>query len=47
MLPHLTRFVARLFAGHPHFCLAENLTIGLAIGGAVSITGKVIVGLLG
>ena len=36
--PHLTRFVARLFAGRPCFRLRGlvDLTFGLAIGGAVS-----------
>ena len=46
LLPHLARFVARLF-GCLCFCLrgSMGLTIGLAIGGAVSIVGEVAVGL--
>ena len=48
--PHfLMYFVAHLFAGRPCFCLKSsvNLTVGLAISGAMSITGEVIIGLLG
>ena len=41
--PHLTRFVARPFAGRPCFRLRSSagLAVGLAIGGATSIKGKV------
>ena len=44
---HLTRFVARPFAGRPRFRLGGlvGLTVGLAIGGAVSIAGEVVVSL--
>ena len=47
LLSHLMCFVARLFAGHPRFRLRGlvGLTVGLAIGGAVSIAGEVAVGL--
>ena len=46
---HLTRFVARLFAGCPRFRLKGlvGLTVGLAIDGAVSIAGEVTVDLSG
>ena len=49
LLSHLTRFIARLFAGRPRFRLRGlvGLTVGLAIGGAVSIAGEVAVGLSG
>ena len=45
--PYLTRFVARPFAGRPRFRLAGSLTVGLAIGGTVSMEGEVAVGLSG
>ena len=44
--PHLARFLARL-VGRSRFRLARSLTVGLAIGGTVSMAGKVVVGLLG
>ena len=45
--PHLTRYVARLFAGRLCFCLRGlvGLVVGLAIGGAVSMAGEVAVSL--
>ena len=43
---HLARFLARL-VGRPRFCLAGSLTIGLVIGGKVSMVGEVTVGLSG
>ena len=47
LLSHLTRFVARFFAGGPRFRLRGllGLTVGLAIDGVVSIAGEVAVGL--
>ena len=47
LLPYLTRFVMRFFAGHSRFRLEElmSLTIDLAIGSAVSIVGEVAVDL--
>ena len=49
LLPHLTRCVGRSFVGRPRFRLGGlvGLTVGLAIGGAVSIAGEVAVGLSG
>ena len=46
--PHLARFLARS-VGRPCFCLRDpvGLTVGLAIGGTVSMARKVAVGLSG
>ena len=40
LLPHLARFVARLFGRH-RFYLGEKLTVGLAISGALSRGGNI------
>ena len=44
LLPHLARFLARP-VGRFCFCLAGSLTVGLAIGGAVSMAREVAIGL--
>ena len=46
LLPHLVRFLVRL-VGCLRFHLAGSLIVGLAIDGAVSMAGKVAVGLSG
>ena len=46
LLPHLVRFLARP-VGCSRFYLAGSLTIGLAIGGTVSMAGEVAIGFLG
>ena len=45
LLSHLTRFVTRLFAGHPCFRLRSSigLTISLAISGVILIVGIITV----
>ena len=45
LLPHLMRFIACFVTSLSRFRLTESLTVGLAIGGALSMAGKVVVGL--